>query len=69
MGFEWGKDIKNFNYVSSAPEGDVADTIMQKYPEIGVLITEHDYYNIVPFLRNGVLVVQPRCWGASPWKT
>lgn len=65
MGFEWGNDTKNFTYVSPALEGDVADTIVQKYPQIDVLITGHDHYNIQPFLRNGVLVVQPWYWGQA----
>lgn len=63
MGFEWGNDTKTFKYLSPLREGNVADAIVTKYPEIDVLITGHDHYNIPPFLYKGVLCVQPTNWG------
>ena len=63
MGFEFGNDTKTFKYLEPLREGNVADTIIQKYPEIDILITGHDHYDIPPFIRNGVLCVQPRNWG------
>ncbi len=63
MGFEWGNDTKTFKYLTPVREGNVADAIVMKYPEIDVLITGHDHYNIAPFVRNGVLCVQPTNWG------
>ncbi|MCX8095397.1 MAG: 5'-nucleotidase C-terminal domain-containing protein [Caldisericia bacterium] len=65
MGFEFGNDTKNFKYLEPLREGNVADAIVQKYPEIDILITGHDHYNIAPFLRNGVLCVQPSNWGQA----
>ena len=65
MGFEFGNDTKNFKYLEPLREGNVADTIVQKYPEIDILITGHDHYNIPPFIRNGVLCVQPSNWGQA----
>lgn len=63
MGFEFGNDTNTFKYLEPLREGNVADAIVQKYPEIDILITGHDHYNIAPFLRNGVLCVQPGNWG------
>lgn len=63
MGFEWGNDTKTFKYLTPLREGNVADAIVMKYPEIDVLITGHDHYNISPFIKNGVLCVQPTNWG------
>jgi len=65
MGFEFGNDTKNFKYIEPLREGNVADAIVQKYPEIDIMITGHDHYNIAPFLRNGVLCIQPLCWGQA----
>ncbi len=66
MGFEWGNDVKNFKYLTPVREGNVADAIIQKYgSQIDVMITGHDHYNIAPFIRNGVLCVQPSCWGQA----
>jgi len=65
MGFEFGNDTKNFKYLEPLREGNVADAIVQKYPEIDIMITGHDHYNIAPFLRNGVLCIQPYCWGQA----
>lgn len=65
MGFEFGNDTKNFKYLEPLREGNVADAIVQKYPEIDILITGHDHYDIPPFIRNGVLCVQPRNWGQA----
>ncbi|MGB9844026.1 5'-nucleotidase C-terminal domain-containing protein [Thermodesulfovibrio yellowstonii] len=65
MGFEFGNDTKNFKYIEPLREGNVADAIVQKYPEIDILITGHDHYNIAPFIRNGVLCVQPSNWGQA----
>jgi len=65
MGFEFGNDTKNFKYLEPLREGNVADAIVQKYPEIDILITGHDHYNIPPFIRNGVLCIQPSCWGQA----
>jgi 2',3'-cyclic-nucleotide 2'-phosphodiesterase (5'-nucleotidase family) len=65
MGFEWGKDTTNFTYITPLREGTVADTLVQKYPEIDVLITGHDHYNLTPFIRNGVLCIQSYNWGQA----
>ncbi len=65
MGFEFGSDTKTFTYVTPSRVGNDADKIIQAYPEIDVLITGHDHYNISPFIRNGVLCVQPGYWGQA----
>ena len=66
FGFEFGNDVKNFQYLTPVREGNVADAIIQKYgSQIDVMITGHDHYNIAPFIRNGVLCVQPSCWGQA----
>lgn len=66
FGFEFGNDVKNFQYLTPVREGNVADAIIQKYgSQIDVMITGHDHYNIAPFIRNGVLCVQPSNWGQA----
>lgn len=65
MGFEFGSDVTNFKYLEPLREGNVADAIVQKYPEIDILIAGHDHYNLQPFLRNGVLCLEPWCWGQA----
>ena len=63
MGFEFGNDTKTFKTIVPVREGNVAYEIVKEHPEIDVMITGHDHYDIPPFLLNGVLCVQPGNWG------